>query len=529
MAKNKLKQIKRICFVSREYDGLAGAGGVKDVCRQLAEALSSLARITVILPCYGFMDPKALGFKERAKFVVDMSYPDQPRQEKIKVWAKRQVINKGQIDIYLIDSPRFAEKQGVYAYTEQEAATSPFIETGGGHIDYFAMNVLLQKAAICYLIHRNERPDIIHCHDGHTALIPAMVRETDGYRHFFKQSGFLVTIHNAGIGYHQEIADLPFAQAITGLPANFINKNLLDGKFDPFIASANHAIMNTVSENYARELRQTDDDALTGWLGHFLMSRGIKLRGITNGISPEEFDPTKAEALGLPAAFTINKGDMAGKKTCRQQLLKQINNRQFPKVKVFGKLTNKQDQPLLTLIGRFSAQKGVDKLVEALHFLLPRDPDFQVLILGSGDERIARGLAALTSNPKFKNRICVLQGYDPQLAIKIYAAGDFFIIPSRFEPCGLTDYIAQLFGNLPIVHAIGGLVKVIDQKTGFSYTEHNSQELAQAISRACQTYRHQPAKILTMQKDSLKIINKKYTWNKVMKKYLELYEEALPR
>lgn len=523
--------INNVWMLTREYDGLAGAGGVKDVARQLAEALTRSGRkVSVVLPLYGFMNPGQLGFAPlELTFEVDMDYVAEPRRELVRIFASREKApaEKGEPDIYLIDAARFLEKKSVYTYTAEDEALDPFHHQGSGHFDYFAMNVLLQKAAAALMIRLGERPGIIHCHDGHTAILPAILRETEGFRHYFAKTGCVVTIHNAGLGYHQEVADLPFAKAITGLPAALINNNLLDGKFDPFLVSSSYAAMNTVSENYARELRETDDDALTGWLGHRLLARGVLLKGITNGINPADVDPGKPETLGLDAAFNPATGDLAGKEKCRRSLLRELARHSLKTVRQTGMLDESPGNPLFTFVGRFSSQKGVDKLLGALETLLPLDQNFQVLIQGSGSKEIEKALTGLAASPKNLGRICLLRGYDQQLANRIYAAGDFFLIPSRYEPCGLTDYIAQLFGNLPIVHHIGGLVKVRDGETGFAYREHKSAALMGAMQTALQTFRADPEKIRAMQREAVRVIHQTYTWDKVLGHYLSLYREAL--
>ncbi|HLA38790.1 MAG TPA: glycosyltransferase, partial [Candidatus Glassbacteria bacterium] len=325
----------------------------------------------------------------------------------------------------------------------------------------------------------------------------------------------------------QEVGDLPFAEAITSLPEALITNNLLDEKFDPFLAASPYAAMNTVSENYARELRETDDDALTGFLGHRLLARGVVLKGVTNGINPADFDPTRPKPLGLAAAFNPATGDLAGKAKCRQSLIKDLAQHRLKTVRQTGTLENRPDNPLFTFVGRLSSQKGVDKLLGALETLLPQDQNFQILIQGSGSKEIEAALAGLAAKPKNRGRICLLRGYDQQLANRIYAAGDFFLIPSRYEPCGLTDYIAQLFGNLPIVHGIGGLVKVRNGETGFAYAEHKSAALMGAMQTALQTFRANPKKIQAMQRAAVKTIHDTYTWDKVLTHYLSLYREAL--
>ncbi len=520
--------INTIWIISREYGALAGAGGVKDVARQLAAALArSGHQVSVVLPLYGFMHPEQLGFSRLdTAFDLDMSYPQEERREAVTVWHRQS-----EVALYLIDSPRFLEKRGVYTYTAADEEHDPNHRQGEGHYDYFAMNCLLQKAALCLMIHLGERPAIIHCHDGHTALLPAMVREVDGFRHYFRETGLVVTIHNAGLGYHQEVHDLPFAQAITGLPARVINANLLAGAFDPFIAASAYAVLNTVSENYARELRETDDDRLTGWLGHALLKRGLALQGVTNGIDPADFDLSHPEALGIAAAYQPGESGAdapahSGKEACRHDLCTAIADERLAGVQQSGTLAFRPGQPLFTFIGRLSTQKGVDKMIEALKYLLPIDPDFQILILGSGPKEIEDPLIAMTHDHRYYGRLCLLRGFDPLLANRVYAAGDFFLIPSRYEPCGLTDFIAQLFGNLPIVHHVGGLVKVVDGNTGFAFHHLNGLVMAETMQRAMDRYRSSPSVIAAMQQAAVALIHERYTWDQVKDRYLELYHAA---
>lgn len=526
-SQKKIKKIEDIWIVTREFDGLAGAGGVKDVCRQLAESLVKRANVAVMLPMYGFISPAARGFKPAESLQVDMHYVGVERREDVRIWAKEKKEGKRTLTIYLVDADRFREKRAVYTYTAEDEEEDPHHQRGSGHYDYFAMNVLLQKAALNFMLFKGKRPDIVHCHDGHAALLPVMARERDGFRQFFRKTGFVVTIHNAGLGYHQEVDDLPYAKAITGLPSRIIGKNLLGGRFDPFLASAPYVVMNTVSENYARELRESDDDVMTGWLGHILANRGVMLQGVTNGINPDDFNPQNAERLGIAAPFSPVEKKLGGKAVCRRDIVAMLEKKDLGKVLVSGSLQPLYDQPLFTFIGRLTAQKGVDNLVGALETMLPLDDGFQVLVLGTGVKELEDDLRNLAENKKYAGRVCVLFGYDELLANKVYAAGDFFLIPSRYEPCGLTDYIAQLFGNLPVAHHVGGLVKVQDDKTGFVYHEHTAAALMAAMQRAMKTFRERPGKIADMQQDSVKVIQNVYTWDKIVLRYMQLYQDAL--
>jgi starch synthase len=524
------RPIKNIWMVAREYDGLAGTGGVKDVTRQLSEALVRAGnKVSVVLPLYGFIIPEEKGFRSAdLAFDVDLNYVDTERREVVKIW-------QGELDginLYLADAERYREKMGIYTYTAEEEEKNPMNHQGTAYNDYFAMNVLLQKAALALIVLLEERPDIIHCQDAHTAILPAMIREIEGFRHYFKKTGAVVTIHNAGHGYHQEVGDLPFVKEICNLPYRFILDNLLDGKFNPFLAASSYGVINTVSENYARELQETDDDLLTGWLGHRLLARGVHLEGITNGINPAAFGPGKADAkrakeLGLYATFDPEAQDLSGKRKGKELLVKDLRGGGIPGVIQTGTLDLAPEKPLFTMIGRLMAQKGVDILIAALKKLLVQDEHFQVLIQGVGARDIEKQLEELAADKENLGRVCVLRGYDTILANRIYAAGDFFIIPSKYEPCGLTDFIAQLSGNIPIVHHVGGLVKVVDGVTGFAYQDHSPEALLAAMLRALHTYRMSPDKLFAMRKTAVEYIKKQYTWDSVKDRYLELYRTAI--
>ena len=533
--RNNNPGIRKIWMLSREYGDLAGAGGVKDVCKQLAETFArwSGRDVRVVMPLYGFITPEESGCEllmdplrpdQPLRFNVDMHYTLLERWEEVRVWVWRQA----KVTMYLLESGRFSEKTDVYTYTQQDELREGWKLSGKGHYDYFAMNLLLQKAALELMILLDEHPDIIHCHDGHTAVLPALINETAGLRSFFRGTGCVVTIHNAGAGYHQEVADLPFAHALTGLPMQTITANCLADAFDPFLAAGKFAVLNTVSENYARELQQTEDDALTGWLGHELARRGVLLEGVTNGIDPKDFDPVEPEKTGIAEGFDpVDPDDLLiGKKSCKDSLLRNLAAlRPLDGVEIFGTITRDIDAPVFSFIGRLSEQKGVDLLILALRELFRRHPSGQALILGTGGKEEELQLKTLVQLKDMAGRICFLRGYSPVVANQVYAAGDFFVIPSRYEPCGLTDYIAQLFGNIPVVHHVGGLVKVVDGETGIAYRGMDEDSLIEALERALRLYAN-PDMLRRMQLQAVQRIRQKHTWETVMKKYLKLYEKA---
>lgn len=528
------KMLKNIWMLSREYGDIAGAGGVKDVVCQLAEALATWngRAVQVVLPRYGFIDCTDWGFIPLAdpactgrylRLPVDMHQQDHAIREEISFFHRR--INR--VHLYLVEAERFSQKSDVYTYSEADQRRVWWQHRSMGHHDYFAMNLLLQKAALELIIALDQTPDIIHCHDGHTAVLAAMIRENGGYRTYFRRCACLVTIHNAGHGYHQEIADIPYARAITELPTHVVDNNQLDRKFDPLLVAGQYALLNTVSENYARELQETDNDRLTGWLGHELLRRGVVLEGVTNGIEPRLFSPA-ADDENLSMCFDPGSQaeDLPGKRFRQQALVEQLSAGQGPVgVERFGQFSGATKGPLFTFIGRLSEQKGVDILMEAMSLLLWEFAEARLVVLGSGSGELENRLIDLSEEESFVGRICFLRGFHSELAGKIFAAGDFFIVPSRYEPCGLTDFIAQLYGNIPVVRHVGGLVKVIDGVTGIAYSGDSAADLRGALVRAMTLYGNRAA-VRQIQRQAIKEIFSKYTWNKVMQRYLDLYRRA---
>lgn len=526
--------IKNIWMLSREYGSLAGAGGIKDVVYQLSKALArcSARSVHVVLPLYGFMSLKTHGFDvvddpllpgKKLQLLIDMNLPGERVIEPVSYYYA--CLEK--VHIYLVDANRFSDKGSVYTYTREEEERSTWKKASAGHHDYFAMNVLLQKSALDLMLALQKKPDVIHCHDGHTALTSALIHETPGYRSYFRGTGCLTTIHNAGYGYHQEVADIPYAESITGLSRETLAKNQLEDKFDPLLVAGAFGLVNTVSENYADELLKSQNDVMTGWLGHEMGSRGIVLEGITNGIDPEEFSPFDER---VPALYRFNpsviEDDLGGKRRFKQYFIETIAEQGGCRgVEQFGFIHSTGDGPLYTFIGRLSGQKGVDLLLEVLPVFLVQNSSVRVVVLGSGEAELEARLMHLAREERFSGRICFFKGFNPELADKVYCAGDYFIIPSRFEPCGLTDFIAQLYGNIPIAHHVGGLVKVVDGSTGLAYGGDGPDDLLNALTRALEL-EAQPSLKRRIQREAVLTIEQKYTWIKVMQRYLDLYSRS---
>jgi starch synthase len=551
--------INDVWLVSREMEGIAGAGGVKDATRQLLIAIARQGtRATLVMPRYTAVDRGLL-----SDTGVELTFPTDYTSEKRSTHTRIYRTEVSNAVVFLVDAPCYAEKESIYCYTSGESRRMGQPEIAGtGYYDFFEMNVVLQKAALELIQALNARPDLIHCQDAHTAFIPAMMRLIPRYQGYFAGFGSGITIHNAGPGYHQEVYDVEYAQAMTELPRPVIERGTHRNGVYPFLVGGYYAgFINTVSENYAREIMEAPaDDEQTVGIGAAFRERGIQLVGVTNGIDPAEYDPTKPDEMDIAAAYNPLAGDMAGKAECRRALVAEINQRRSEGVEIEGWLDDAHPprlcppfggkdtrlqcpdgqtccRPLVTMISRLTAQKGVDRFIQAIRQMLegvpghfPADPDVLFLVLGTGDSGYLKALRDLARDARFDGRIAVAIGYGPSLARRIYAAGDFFVNPAAFEPCGLTDYMAQLMGNVPIVHLVGGLVKVQDGETGYGYYPHTAEALAATLRRAIATFREHPDRHLRIVQQAIRTIHERYTWDRVLQYgYMPLYEQAVSK
>jgi starch synthase len=528
--------ITDVWMVSREMEGLAGVGGVKDATRQLLAAIARRGvQATLVMPLYRVVDRRLLT-DTNIELAIPSDYSAERRTTRARIFRTEAV----GATIYLVEAPIYSEKEGLYTYTADEARRAGNPEmAGSGHYDFFELNIVLQKATLELIRVMGVHPDLIHCQDAHTAFIPALMRLVPRYRSYFAGVGAGITIHNAGPGYHQEVYDLRYAQAITELPRPVIRQGVHRKGVYPFIVGGLYAdFLNTVSENYAREILEApaDDDQTVG-IGAAFRRRGIQLTGVTNGIDPAEYDPTNPTRMDIAAAYDPLAGDMDGKTECRRALVSEINTRRSDDVQIAGHLSDAPGRPLVTVVSRLTAQKGVDRFIGAARQLLTGvdgqcepDPDVLFLVLGTGDGGHQDALLELAADERFAGRVAVAIGYGASLARRIYAGGDFFVNPAAFEPCGLTDYMAQLMGTVPVVHFVGGLVKVQDGVTGYGYYPHTAEALAATLRRAITVFRNHPDQHLRIVKQAIRTIHDRYTWDRVLQHgYLPLYEQASAR
>ena len=509
-------RIRSVLHVAREYSGFGEAGGVKDAVSGLAGALVRMGvRTTVALPLYGFLKARLSLGRAVAVFTIpipDHDHKNRVRDERVRVLS----LERDGVRFLLVESRRFSDKNDVYTYTDVDETANSYKKKGTGHWDSHQMNVILQKAALETALRTGDIPDIFHCHDGHAAFLPALMREDRRISEAFARTGAVVTIHNAGVGYHQEIWDPAFAALLTGLSPGVLSRGLLNATVDPLLLAGFYARMTTVSEQYADELLREKDAEVSGGLGRSFGERGIKVTGITNGVDPAPFDPRYPAASGLAFRFDPSTGELDGKKQCKQALLEELS---------FARASG--ERPLIGFIGRLTKQKGIDVLEEAVASALGKGRAADFIVLGQGESKDEELFRALSSRKFSQGALCFISRYDPGFAKRLYAASDFLLIPSKYEPCGLTDFHAQLMGSIPVVHAVGGLRKVRDAQTGLSYEEQSPAALEAAIGRCLSLYTGEQEALSKIRKTAFDEIFQKHTWDTVAREgYLPLYEAA---
>lgn len=518
----------RIWLVAREYAGLAEAGGVKNVTCSMAEGLArSGSEVTAFLPLYGFMDVRPSPVLSVGIDVGDTAYP-----------VEYSSLEHNGVRIILVAAPVFSDKRQVYVYTEAEASAIPGASRGSGHLDVDVMNVLFQKAVARFAVETGERPGIVHCHDAHAALLPALARHDPLYSAAFRDAAFFVTIHNAGPGYRQPLGKPAYAARLTGLDAAILDAATLEGEVEPFLLSAPCATLTTVSPWYAGELTDPLYDARTGGFSGELRRRGIFVTGITNGMDRPRYCPRFTERSLLPFAFDPPSGDLAGKYLCRGALVARFSGDAEPgDIYPVGSARDAEDAVWFCYQGRIVPQKGLAVFADAARILLESEPRARFVTMGQGVPSLEDALYALAE--AFPGRFLFLRGYERALARLVVASSDFLVLPSEYEPCGLEDYIGQIYGTLPIARAVGGLNKIRDGETGFLYggdpIPNDPADLAAALTGILRDFargggrRFVGGRFLRMIRNAARSVEVEADWGRIIREeYLPLYEKNIP-
>jgi len=464
-------------MVSSEAVPLAKTGGLADVVGSLPAALQSYGdEVAVVIPRYG-----SISLKNARRVYDRLTVYLGPVRYDASIYRAA-----AEYPLYLVDCPPLFERKGFYG------------ESGVDYPDNHIRFAVFARAALT-VARALFQTDIFHCHDWQSGLVPAYLRTTFATDPTFLGSKTLFTIHNLGFqGLFPktalaEVALDPGVYRPDGMEF-FGRVSYIKGG----IAFAD--ALNTVSPTYAREI-QTPEYGFG--LDGALRARADVLSGILNGVDYGEWNP-ETDTL-IPARYQA--GDLSGKRVCKEHLLQE-----------FGLPAAAMERPLLGVVSRLTPQKGTDILAEAAAHMAAED--LYLVVLGSGDpEYEALFLRLAAEHP---GRIAVRIGYDDGLAHRIEAGADIFLMPSRYEPCGLNQMYSLRYGAVPVVRATGGLDDTIEEGTGFKFAEISSQALLDAVLAATQAYGTEGWR-QTMRRG----MAKDFSWKTSAAEYSALYRRLL--
>ncbi len=511
---------KMYWIAAREYSGLAEAGGVKDVTTSLATGFSKLGwDVTVFMPFYGCTNMANIKkFRLLETYNVDISINEQL----YKIKFCKGYFNGVRI-IFVVHSI-FTKKMGVYTYTKLEEDLYSTVKSGIGHEDASIMSILFQKAVIEYGSIVNKSPDVFHCQDAHTSLIPFLVNTDNKLKHFYENTKFFITIHNAGSAYRCQIDSTEEASELLQMPIEFFNDYVLHKKVEPFLLSQKYATFTTVSPWYADELLQKNTNNTNEF-----KNRLFSIIGITNGIDYEGYNPTNTNISLLPFAFNPLLEDLAGKYACREAFLQKYSTvhteTELQKIDFVhqcgiidsGEIDTEEKPVYFAFHGRLVHQKGVDVLAKAAKIVIQKRSQARFIIMGHGEKEYENEHSELAN--EFYGKCIFFKGYDKALSRLVVAVSDYIVLPSFFEPCGLEDFIAQIYGTIPVAHACGGLQKIIHGKTGFLYKNNTPENLAAILMKLIDEKPLNSALI----REASKHVKNEYSWEKIItENYLPL-------
>jgi len=480
----------RVLFASSEVAPFAKTGGLADVAGALPKALKGLGHdIRVVLPKYRMVDTAKYGLR---RILPKLVVPIAGTVETGAVWEGRN----GSVPTYFIEQDDYYDREGLYQLGGKDHPDN------AERFAFFSRAVLELTRALDF------SPAMYHCNDWQTSLVPTYLRTTYRVDPEFQNAGVLVTVHN--LGYHGlfkpatlAVANLsselftPFGVEFYG-KVNFLKAGLVFGD-----------LINTVSRKYSQEI-QTEE------FGHgldgVLRARAKDVRGILNGIDYDEWHPSRDQFI----AARFSRDNHHGKAVCKADLQR-----------VFG-LPERPNVPLLAVISRLAEQKGIDLIAESLDAILGLDAQF--VLLGTGEPALHQAFEA--AKARHSSRVGLKLGFDVALSHKIEAGADMFLMPSRYEPCGLNQMYSLAYGTIPLVRATGGLddtIQPFDPETGvgngFKFSETSADALLLTVNQAIALY-HQRERWLCLMKNAMDC---DFSWDRSAKEYEALYHEIASR
>ncbi|WP_125588182.1 glycogen synthase GlgA [Companilactobacillus jidongensis] len=476
--------MSKVLFAAAEAAPFYKTGGLGDVSLALPKALiQDGVELRVVIPYYKklFPDKYRSEIKELMYFQVQVG-----NQSK---YCGIKTLKLDGIQYYLIDNEEYFGRDGIYGYWDD-----------GERFAFYQL-------AICEMLEKvNYIPNVIHCNDWHTAFIPVLLKDKynwiDSYRHIKT----VLTIHNIQF---QGIYDPVVLESLFGIGTEtfdegsveyYGNVNFMKGGI--YYADA----VTTVSPSYAQEIQTPEfGENLDG----ILQDNSYKLQGIVNGIDTQVYDP--ATDPNIYSHYQVD--DMTNKTKDKHALQKSLG---LPQV----------DVPIFAVVSRLTRQKGMDLLLAALNDFL-HNHDAQVIVLGTGDPDLENGFRGYQD--AFPDKFVAAIEFDVKLAQQIYAGSDVFVMPSAFEPCGLSQMMAMRYGSIPLVHSVGGLRDTVkpynhftDEGTGFGFDDYRASVLGKMMNKAYDIYHDDPK---TWQKIRFQGMKQDFGWQKSARKYRQLYQE----
>lgn len=479
-----------ILFVAAEVYPFSKVGGLADVLGALPKALSEKGvNVKVVTPGYGVIDRKRFALRK-----TSYSFNILLGRDRFKCPVSMfKFTDNANLEIYFIENEYFFSSRGVYT----DAKGIPYTDNP----ERF---VILQKAAMSLVFTMNWQPDIIHCHDNHAAVIPVYLKKLFTHLPELKSVRSLLTIHNIA---YQGITSLD-KKYIFLLPKDlFYTGKLMEwhGTINPLKAGIICAdAVSTVSKTHAQEIMS--DEEISAGLRDVIVSRKEPVYGILNGVDYSEWNPEKDSFIY--ENYSINR--LSGKRKNKLALIKET-----------GLHESIVEKPLLGMVSRLVEQKGIDLILDSIDRIMTMDVG--LVILGSGEKKYYRAFEKVIEH--YPDRIYIDFNYNNPLAHKIIAGCDIFLMPSRFEPCGITQMYSMKYGTVPIVRKTGGLADTVSQwngkeGTGFVFNDFTADAFFQSIKDA----------IIAFRKRDVwgKIINngmvEDFSWEHSSNEYIKLYE-----
>jgi starch synthase len=476
----------KVLFVSPEVVPFAKSGGLADVAGSLPPALKRLGvDIRIVMPFY--------------RSVKEGDFKSNVVKEKLAIPIGKQMINARaretrnfeDVPVYFLESEELFDRPNLYG------------SYMGDYYDNLERFTLLSRGALELSLYLNFIPDIVHCHDWQTGIIPALLKGPYSKATKFDHTSTIFTIHN--MGYQGNFPKEKLTA--TGLPvADFFHPEGLEywGNISLLKSGIVYGdVITTVSPTYAQEI-QTPEYGV-GMEG-VLQKRKEVIKGIINGVDYSIWNPETDPHIEINYAIL----NMAGKKKCKEALIKEMKLKKLYK-----------NKPLIGIISRLDLQKGFDLLLSSLDRIM--EMDIALILLGSGDPEMEKAFSKAAY--KYKGKIGLETGFNNPLAHRIMAGADLFLIPSRYEPCGLTQMYALKYGTVPIVRATGGLNDTIndfdgEKGNGFKFHGYEPSSLLKAIEKAVTLFQDK-TKWKKLMSNGMK---EDFSWERSARRYLELYE-----